>query len=67
MYGPFVMCTRDKSKEFITLHIGGDIKSCFRPLLNREAGAFAIAGLGREFVPLYLIGDEPYHTYFIIE
>ncbi len=67
MYGPFVMCARDRSKEFITLHIEGDAADCFTPSLNREAGAFSLTGLGHEFVPLYLIGDEPYHTYFLVE
>ncbi len=68
MYGPFVMAALGGGHDYITLHTGGgDIASKLRVSLNREAGAFSLVGFGREFVPMYLVGGAPYHTYFRIE
>ena len=59
LYGPFVMVTFDDTKEFLTIPADGRAE----PL----AGRFGIRWGGREFVPLCMAHDRPYHTYFKID
>ena len=59
LYGPFVMVTFDDTMEFLTIPADGRAE----PL----AGRFGIRWGGREFVPLCMAHDRPYHTYFKID
>lgn len=58
LYGPFVMVTFDKSKEYLRIPTD-KIEKC--------PDEFALTAGGRKFVPGYTAHGKPYHTYFIAE
>ncbi len=60
LYGPFVMVTRDPSKEWLTLP--ADIAERLTPVTDTDAPALTDGE--RVFVPMYLASKGPYHTYF---
>ncbi len=64
MYGPFVMVSKcPDGQDWQTLPRG----TRFESEINTEAGAFALSGDGRLFIPMFAAHNCAYHTYFKIK